>query len=252
MKKVNLISYLTLSTCQLINYPLINFQITRCNNYFCPVTKPINMKLVLLIPMAAMIIMAATFGACKSSSGPATFCDTACLKDSIKFINEEHPLEPYVYISASNCIADTLTWSFIDMGINRKLGLPDLVGAAVRLNKDNVGCFIKDTCYAWLYFNDCSTGRGYQLKIPFNKKENIGRKSSGLNAFDPKFSVAEGLIAYSDRGNLFVEEMATGKTAMMTFGVKVDINYDAIHETVDSVNVTTTSIWAYVKMWIEW
>ncbi len=118
------------------------------------------MKLVLLIPMAAMIIFAATFGSCKSSSGPATFCDTACLKDSIKFINEEHPLQPYVYISASNCIADTLTWSYIDMGINRKLGLPDLVGAAVRLNKDNVGCFIKDTSYAWLYFNDCSNVRG--------------------------------------------------------------------------------------------
>ena len=210
------------------------------------------MKLVLLIPMAAMIIFAATFGACKSSSGPATFCDTACLKDSIKFINEEHPLQPYVYISASNCIADTLTWSYIDMGINRKLGLPDLVGAAVRLNKDNVGCFIKDTSYAWLYFNDCSNGRGYQLKIPFNKKENIGRKSSGLNAFDPKFSVAEGLIAYSDRGNLFAEEMATGKTAMMTFGVKVDINYDAIHETVDSVNVTPTRLWAKVKLGTGW
>jgi hypothetical protein len=210
------------------------------------------MKLIVIIPIAATIILAATFGACKSSSAPPSFCDTSCLKDSIKFTNEEHPLKPYVYISAANCMADTLIWSFIDMGINRKMGLPDLAGTAVRLNKDNTSCFIKDTSYAWLSFNDCSTGRGYLLKIPFNKKENIGRKSSAINKFDPKFSVTEGLVAYSDRGNLFVEEMSTGKTAMMTFGAKVDINYDAIHETVDSVSITPTHLWAKVKLGDEW
>jgi hypothetical protein len=207
---------------------------------------------LLLIPFAAFLLLNFTFGACKSSSGPATFCDTSCLKDSIKFIKEEHPYKPYVFISASNCKADTVTWSYIDMGINRKLGLADLVGTPVSLNKDKTGCFIKDTSYSWLYFNDCNTGRGFQLKIPFNKKENIGRKSSGLNAFDPKFSVTEGLLAYSDRGNLFVEEMASGKTAMMTFGAKVDIDYDAIHETVDSINVTPGRIWAKVLLGTEW
>ncbi len=138
------------------------------------------------------------------------------------------------------------------MGIDRKLGIPDLVGTAVRLNKDNISCYIKDTSYAWLSFNDCSNGRGYLLKIPYNKKENISRKTSALNKFDPKFSVADGLVAYSDRGNLFVEEMATGKTAMMTFGEKVDIDYDAIHETVDSVHVSPTHLWARVKLGKEW
>ena len=149
-------------------------------------------------------------------------------------------------------MADTVAWSYIDMGINRKLGLTDLVGTAVTLDKAKVGCFIKDTSYAWLYFNDCTTGRGFQMKIPFNKKENIGRKSSGLNSFDPKFSVAEGLLAYSDRGNIFAEDMITGKTAMMTFGEKVDINYDDLHKTVDSVNVTPTRIWAKVLIGGEW
>jgi len=213
--------------------------------------KKYQMKL-LIIPFAVLITLAWTFSACKSSSAPPSFCDTSCLKDSIKFIKEEHPLQPYVYISTNNCIADTITWSFIDMGINRKMGLPDLVGTAVRLNKDNVSCFIKDTSYAWILFNDCSNGRGYSLKIPFNKKDKLGRKSSAINKFDPKFSIAEGLVAYSDRGNLFVEEMETGKTAMMTFGDKVDINYDALHETVDSVNVTPTRLWAKVKLGNEW
>ncbi len=207
---------------------------------------------LLIIPFAVLIMMAWSFSACNSSSAPPTFCDTSCLTDSIKFVKEEHPLKPYVYISASDCVADTITWSFTDMGINRKMGLPDLVGTAVRLHKDNVSCFIKDTSYAWVLFNDCSNGRGYSLKIPFNKKENIGRKSSAINKFDPKFSIAEGMVAYSDRGNLFVEDMATGKTAMMTFGAKVDIDYDAIHETVDSVNVTPTRLWAKVKLGKEW
>jgi len=208
---------------------------------------------LLIIPFAVLIMLAWIFSACKSSSSALpSFCDTSCLKDSIKFTKEEHPLKPYVYISAANCVADTIAWSFIDMGINRKMGLPDLVGTAVRLNKDNVSCFIKDTSYAWVLFNDCSNGRGYSLKIPFNKKDNLGRKSSAINNFDPKFSVAEGLVAYSDRGNLFVEEMATGKTAMMTFGAKLDIDYDAIHETIDSVNVSPTHIWAKVKLDNEW
>ena len=207
---------------------------------------------LLLIPFAAILLFTLSFGACKSSSGPATFCDTACLKDSIKFIKEEHPYKPYVYISAKDCMADTITWSYIDMGTNRKLGIVDMLGAPVKLDKNKVGCFIKDTSYAWLAFNDCSNGRGYLLKIPFNKKADLGRKSSALNKFDPKFSVAEGLIAYSDRGNIFVEDMATGKTAMMTFGAKVDIDYDAIHETVDSVNITPTRIWAKVLLDKEW
>ena len=207
---------------------------------------------LLIIPVVS-ITLAGAFGSCKSESAVApTFCDTSCLKDSIKYMKEEHPLKPSVYISASNCIADTISWSYIDMGANRKLGIADFLGTPVHINKDYITCFIKDTSYAWVLFNDCSNGRGYSLKIPFNKRDNIGRKSSVINKFDPKFSVADGLVAYSDRGNLFVEDMATGKTAMMTFGAKVDIDYDVIHETVDSVNVTPTRLWARVKLDKEW
>lgn len=207
---------------------------------------------LILIPFVAIVSIGLAMVSCKSSSGPSTFCDTTCLKDSIKFIEMGHPLQPYVYISANDCKADTISWSYIDLGINRKLGVTDMLGAPVTLDKNKVGCFIRDTTYAWLYFNDCVTGRGFQLKIPFNKRDNIGRKSSGLNAFDPKFSVADGLLAYSDRGNLFVEDMATGKSAMMTFGAKVDINYDDIHKTVDSVNVTPTRLWARVLLGKDW
>lgn len=207
---------------------------------------------LLVALFAALVLFAFGFSSCQTAPAPASFCDTSCLRDSIKFTKEDHPLKPYVYISADDCMADTIAWSYIDMGINRKLGIRDLVGTPVYINKDNTGCYIKDTSYAWLRFNDCSNGRGYLLKIPFNKKANIGRKSSAINSFDPKFDVADGLVAYSDRGNLFVEDMATGKTAMMTFGEKIDIDYDAIHEKIDSVNISPSRVWARVMVNNNW
>jgi len=207
---------------------------------------------IFLIVIAAFLLTR-TITACKSSSsGPATFCDTACLKDTLKFVNETHPMHPHVYISARNCMADTLLWSFEDMGVNRKIGFADVIGAAIHINKNYIACFIKDTSYAWLKFNDCSTGRGYILKVPYSRSQRMSYKSSALNSFDPKFAVADGLIAYSDRGNLFAEDEATGATAMMTFGSKVDIDYDAVHETVDSISVTRDKMWARVKIGNEW
>ena len=208
------------------------------------------MKALLFLFLISILLW--TFSACKSSSAPPSFCDTACLKDTIKFSDEANPLKPFVYISPKNCAADTLIWNHLDMGVNRKMGIVDLVGAPVKLNPAAVACFIKDTSYAYLSFNDCSNGRGFLLKIPFDKKGTISRKASALNDFDPKFDVADGLVAYSDRGNIFVEDVSNGKSAMMTFGAKADIDYDAIHETVDSVNVTSNRIWAKVLLGKEW
>jgi hypothetical protein len=189
---------------------------------------------------------------CKSGGDAAkTFCDTTCLKDSIKF-SGDHRLAPYVYITASSCNADTITWSYRGMGVNRKIDIAGLLKTSVHINKDYIKCFIKDTAYAWLVFNDCASGRGYQVKLPFNKTDDIGRKSGGINNTDPKFAVADGLIAYTDRGNIFVEEIATGKKAQMTFGEDLGIEFDIIHEYIDSVNITPAKIWSKVKIGKEW
>lgn len=192
--------------------------------------------------------------ACNSHSGSVakTFCDTACLTDTIKFIKEDFSLRPYVYISASDCLPDSVIWSYAGMGSNRKLGFEDLGGHRFPVNQNAMICYIKDTSYAWLLFNDCLSGRGFLAKIPFDKKNNILRKGSAINRIDPKFSVAEGLAAYTDKGNIFVEEMATGKKAMMTFGVMTDMDYDALHDVLDSVNITPDRIWAKVKIDKEW
>jgi hypothetical protein len=207
---------------------------------------------VFIIPALAISLLALSFGACKSSSnGAKTFCDTACLKDSIKFTGEQK-LKPYVYISASNCMADTITWSYSGMGVNKKESVSYFAGREVHLNRDFVKCFFKDTAYALLEFNDCATGRGYQLKLPYNNTATIGRKSSAINNIDPKFSIPDNMLAYTDRGNIFVEEMATGKIGQLTFGKALEIDYDAIHETIDSVNITPERIWAKVKIDNKW
>ena len=204
-----------------------------------------------LIVPAFAVMLAFSFGACNSSSKAKMFCDTACLKDTMKFTGD-FKLKPCVYISARNCMADTLMWSYSGMGVYRKVGLSDFLNTTVHFNKNYVRCFFNDTAYAWLMFNDCTSGRGYQLKLPFNKTATIGRKSSGINSLDPKFSIADNMVAYTDRGNIFIEDMSTGKTAQMTFGKALDIDYDALHEYIDSVNVTSSRIWVKVKIDGKW
>jgi hypothetical protein len=126
------------------------------------------------------------------------------------------------------------------------------LNASPHLNKEYVRCYIKDTAYAWLFFNDCATGRGFQLKLPFSKAANFGIKSSGINNLDPKFAVDDNLVVNTDRGNIYVEDMVTGKKAMMTFGKATDIDYDAVHEVLDTVNVTSSRIWVKVKVDGAW
>lgn len=215
-----------------------------------PEHKPITMRILLILVITVYIAFAP--GGCKSSSGPATFCDTSCLTDTLHFINDKHPLRPYVYISARNCIADTLIWSFRGMGVNRKMDFPDLVGAVPKLNKHYIRCYIPDTSYAWLLFNDCGTGRGYYVKIPFSKSGSFLRSGRAINNLDPKFSVTEGLVAYTGQGNIFVEEMASGKKAIMTLGEQLDFDFDAIHKTLDSVNISPSRVWAKVKLKDGW
>lgn len=59
-------------------------------------------------------------------------------------------------------------------------------------------------------------------------------------------------MAYTDRGNIFVEDMNTGKEVMMTFGKALDINYDHIHDYIDSVNITRDRIWTRIKIDDKW
>jgi hypothetical protein len=209
-----------------------------------------------LLITAAAIVFTASLYSCKSSgSGDASksFCDTVCLKDSLKFTGD-HKLAPSVFITAKDCLPDSIIWTYKGLGANRKTGFTYLLNATVNINKEVIRSYFRDTAVAYVLFNDCSTGRGFQITLPFNKKQNFSLKSSGINNFDPKFSIADNLLVNTDRGNIYVEDMASGKKAMMTFGEKLEIDYDALHEHIDSVNITNSRIWVKIlvdKKWTE-
>jgi hypothetical protein len=206
---------------------------------------------ILIIPVV-IIGLALSFGACKTSSTASKlFCDTTCLKDTVKFTGD-YKLKPYVYITARNCMADTIIWSYSGMGVNKKEAVSFFTGKEVQLNKDYIRCFFNDTAYVWVMFNNCATGHGYLTKLPFNRTASIGRKSKAINNIDPKFSITGSLVAYTDPGNIFVEDMFTGKTAQLTFGKALEIDYDNLHEYIDSVNITPSRIWVKVKIDNEW
>lgn len=235
------------------------FQFTHQKNFYIRVLQWLFLQSVKPIIMQKLLIAAATilmlsFVSCKSSTTtPKTFCDTVCLTDTIKFTGT-HEKTPTVFITAKNCLPDSIIWSYKGMAADRKTGFTYLMGTTVNINKNFIRCFFKDNEYAWLLFNDCMTGRGFQIKLPYDKNANFSLKSSGINSLDPKFSIAENLVVNTDRGNIYVEDMSSGKKAMMTFGEPLPIDYDALHDHIDSVNVTNSRIWVKIlvgKNWVE-
>jgi uncharacterized lipoprotein NlpE involved in copper resistance len=197
-----------------------------------------------IVALSAAVIIFLSCNNKNSTTTKASFCDTVCMQDSLKFIDNNNKLKPYVYISAKNCNGDTLTWGFIGQNKN--------IPFEYRLNKDYARCYIKDTSFALLVFNTCENGRGYFLKLSYAKKSSFRKSTTAINNFDPKFSVADSLLAYTDKGNLFVEDIGNDKQTFMTFGKALDFDFDAIHETLDSVNITRSRIWAKVKIDGEW
>ena len=178
-------------------------------------------------------------------------CDTTCLKDTIQFV-ADHPTTPKVAIVPTECRADTLLWSYEGLGVLRKISLKFVLKKDIPLQASNARCIFDGNKKAFLLFNDCGTGRGYQIKLPFDKRESISIRNKSINSIDPKFSINPNLIAYTDQGNIFVEHTQKGTIAMMTFGEELPIDHDHIHEYIDSVNITSERIWVRVKIQNKW
>lgn len=188
--------------------------------------------------LIAVIFFLAFINSNCSGESKQPFCDTTCNdRDTFKFTND-HPQHPLVTISKKNCAADTITWSHDHSFSIRQIVLPIVFDKPIKLNKSAIDCFIKDTTYAWLKFNDCVTGRGYLLKMPFDPKGNINKISGAINSFDKKFAVEKDIVAYTDRGTIYVEDVNTGKKEAMTFKEEYPIDFEHIHEIVDTVNIT--------------
>lgn len=213
------------------------------------------MRLCLLLPVIKIIMRTLTFLAlvfsllvmtsCSNNAATGkTFCDTACSSDSLTF-KGDNKFNPLVSIGVKACTADTVLWTYDLIG-GKMLSLRDDLGQDVYLNKSAIDAYFKDTSYVWLQFNDCKTGRGYLLKLPFGKSEERRKITGAFTKFDPKFSIASNLIVYTDRGSVFVENLENGNKASMPFDKTYDIDFNKLHEMVDSVHVTHDRI--FVQM----
>lgn len=197
----------------------------------------------------SIITLSLLFASCsenKETASAKPLCDTTCTTDTFKF-EGQHKLKPVVTVSVNNCVADTLTFSHNAMPSSRQIHMGTYLGHLVKLNNSAISAYFKDTSYVWLTFNDCATGRGYLLQLPFNKKESIRKMSSAINSFDKKFVVPEDMRAYADYSTIFVEDINTGKKEQMTFKEEYKIDWDNIHETIDSVNITRNRIFVQLK-----
>lgn len=199
------------------------------------------MRITLLILSATILLTA-----CNNNAKTAkTFCDTTCNSDTIRFQGNEQ-FKQSLTIGIKNCKPDTLSWTHGKILTSRQVQLPDFLGHDIKINKAAVNAVFQDTTAAWLSFNDCITGRGYLLKLPFSKSGDIQKMTGALNSFDPKFSVDPDLRAYTDRGSIYVVNIKDGKDAMMTFKEEYPIDFDDLHKVVDTINVTKSRI--YVKL----
>jgi len=200
------------------------------------------MKFLLLLLLIGFFFTACNSGADKSAQ---TFCDTTCINDTFKFSND-HKLRPRVIITVNNCTADSITWTHDALPANRQMHMGTLLDGLVRLNNSAISCFIKDTSYAWVAFNDCLTGRGYLMQLPFDKTKSVRKMSSAINSFDKKFVVPDDIRAYADYSTIYVEDINTGKKEQMTFKEEYKIDFNNIHEVIDSVNISPGRI--YVEL----
>jgi hypothetical protein len=190
-----------------------------------------------------LLTLAFFVAACNNegSSTAKTFCDTACNNDTFKF-SGDYKLMPRVTITVKNCMADSITWTHDVLPANRQMHMGTLLDGLVRLNKSAISCFIKDTSYAWVAFNDCTTGRGYLLQLPFDKKQSVRKMSSAINSFDKKFVVPDDLRSYADYSTIYVEDINSGQKQQMTFKEEYKIDFNNIHEVIDSVNISRNRI----------
>lgn len=193
------------------------------------------MRNLLLLAIAGLF-----FTSCHNSATTKTFCDTTCVNDSIHFKGNA---DQQLSISIKNCKPESIVWE--NKAAKRIIDMNEYLNKEVKMNPSFANCAFQDSA-AWLSFNDCITGRGYLMKLPYSKNDAIGTYKAALNSFDKKFTVDPDLRAYTDGGNIYVVNVKTGKEADMTFKEDYQMDFDHIHSSIDSINVSKNRI--YVKL----
>ena len=200
---------------------------------------------------SALIILAATIASCggenKETVSAAPFCsDTSCIADPI--ITELGKAK--VQVVFNNCTIDSIHWTNNGAKAQQSIVFKEYIGREIKVSKEKIKVIVNDDKYAWLVANDCATGRGFVVKMPFTKEGTLGKYASALTNFDPKFKLEDGLVAYYDNTFIYVQDMATqkvAKTLLSDVGVR-NINFDEAHSVVDSVNITKSNIFAILNI----
>lgn len=182
-----------------------------------------------------------------SSNTAKTFCDTTCTNDTLKFNGNDAKWKQSLSIAMKNCTPDTMTWTYQGANATRKAPFSDYVSQDVRINKSAIDVAFQDTAAIWISFNDCFTGRGYLIELPYRSGKSTVKTSAALNSIDKRFAIDPDLRAYTDRGNIFVVNVNNGKEAQMTFKENyADMDFNDIHKTIDTINISKNRI--YVKL----
>ncbi|GAB3005578.1 hypothetical protein GCM10027051_00590 [Niabella terrae] len=208
------------------------------------------MKLVSIAFVLATAILVACNGSGDKNVTAGSFCsDTSCMTEPLRF-DSDAPGKPYVLVSFKDCEIDSIHWEKGGMGVIKDIIFKDFVENQVKPSAKNFSCDIIDGKYAWMKFNDCATGRGYLLRLPFDQGGTTSRYTSAINNFDPKFNLEDGLVAYYDNTFIYVQDMQTDKVAkqLLTDTGVTDIDYNNIHSLIDSVNITKSNIYAKLKV----
>jgi len=200
------------------------------------------MKRIPLFFLAAMAL-----ASCGSNSGSSdkSFCDTVCDNKDIVF-NGDAQFQQTMTLKLKQCAADSILLTHNKTFAKKSINVSEFLGKTVKVNRSAMDVAFQDTSMVWFTFNDCLNGRGYLLKLTYESNVGMQKITGALNRFDPKFSIDKDLRAYTDRGNLYVVNVTTGKQDQMTFKKEFDIDFDKVHEVVDSVNVTKQRM--FIKM----
>lgn len=185
--------------------------------------------------------------ACNSKEpAPVTLCDKPCVSDTLNFTLQGNEFEPYVKLIPGNCLVDTVIWSSKVIPNKRKLHLSTSLELIPAIDKSTIKCYIRDTNYAVLLFNDCLTRRGFWLKLPLGNSGVTEQSLSAFNNADPRYKVEEGLICYKANNTFFVEDFMTGKKAIVQLPSPT-LEFETMYDVVDSVNVSRGRLFLNLK-----
>ena len=185
-------------------------------------------------------------GATETASEP--FCkDTSCMTEPIR-VASDAPGKPFVNVTFKDCKIDSIHSDKSGKGLSSKIVFAEFIPNDIKPSKEALQIDIIGSKHAWMRFNDCATGRGYAIKLAFDETGKTQKLTTAINNFDPKYKVADSLVAYYDNTFIYIQDMHTDKVAQQLLtdvGVRNhDVNQP--HSLIDSVNITKERIYAKI------